>query len=140
MKHLFAALLLMCSSAPAAHADVMDSEYQAETSYIRPGPRPPGRPAPYPDPVRPGPRPPHNPGYPPYPNPPPSYRYEYVTCSSYGYRYQECYFNSYGVSQIRLYSQHSYDACIWGRTAGAYGDRVWVDRGCNATFEIIRYY
>ncbi|MBV2168673.1 MAG: DUF3011 domain-containing protein [Bdellovibrio sp.] len=143
MKNIFMAFLLVCGLAPLAHADINDNMDNAETSYIRPGPRPapypgnpnPGRPDPYPG--NPGPRPRPNPGYPP--PPPPAYRYEYLSCSSYNYRYNECYFSPYGVAEVRIYSQHSYEACIWGRTAGVYNDRIWVDRGCSATFEIIRY-
>lgn len=139
MKKLFMALLIVCGLAPLAHADINDNMDNADTSYIRPG-RPPGpvrpdpRPEPYPDPYPPRPRP--NPGYPP----PPNYVYEHVTCTSYDYRYNECYFNNYQVVEIRIWSQHSYDACIWGRTAGVYNNRIWVDRGCSATFEVVRYY
>lgn len=143
MKNMFLALLIVCGLAPLAQADINDNMGNADTSYVRPGPRPPGRPDPYPGPgpVRPDPRPEPrpNPGYPPYP-PPPNYVYEHVTCTSYNYRYNECYFNDYRLVEIRIWAQHSYDACIWGRTAGVYGNRLWVDRGCSATFEIVRYY
>lgn len=136
MKNLLLVLLFVCGLTPMlSHAD-----------YIRPGPRPapypgnPGRPDPYPGPApRPEPRPPRpnpGPGYPP----PPNYYTEYVSCSSYGYRYTECYYNTYGLYSVRIYQQNSYDACIWNSTAGVYGDRLWVDRGCSATFEIIRRY
>lgn len=144
------ALVMMFALAPLAHADINDTMDNSDISYIRPGPRPPGggRPDPYPGPVRPDPRPnprPNpGPGYPPHnpypPPPPPQYYYEYVTCQSYGYRYNECFFNSYRLVQIRIYQQHSYEACIWGQTAGVNYDRIWVNRGCSATFEIVRSY
>ncbi|MEN0059787.1 MAG: DUF3011 domain-containing protein [Bdellovibrio sp.] len=103
----------------------------------RPNPPPPPRPAP-PRPAPPRPAPPR-PVPPPRPQPP-VYQSEYVRCDSYNYNYNECYFNSYRVYDVRIYRQHSYETCVWGRNAGNYGDRVWVDRGCSATFEIIRYY
>lgn len=147
MKQLFAFFLAVGVFASVAHADISDTLDNSTSSYVRPGPRPapypgnPGRPEPYPGP-RPGPRPHPGPGYPPPPPPPPGpgYHYEYVSCSAYGYRYTECYLNPYGLQQIRFYRQDSYEACIWGQTVGAYNDRVWVDRGCAATFEVIRYY
>lgn len=140
MKNLVFALLIVCGLTPVAQANMVTMN--DDSSYVRPGPRPPGRPDPYPGPgpVRPDPRPEPrpNPGYPP--NPPPAYSYEYLTCESYYYRYTECYFNPYRVSQIRIVRQYSYDPCIWGQTAGVYADRIWVNRGCRATFEILRYY
>lgn len=148
MKRILILLVAMCSFTPLAQADINEQSDSLESSYIRPGPRPapypgnpggPRRPDPYPGPgPRPRPRP--NPGYPPPPPPPPQYQYEYLSCHSYGYRYTECFFNPYRVQQIRIYNQHSYEPCIWGQTAGVYNDRIWVDRGCSATFEILRYY
>lgn len=142
MKNLIVTMLIVCGLAPMALANINDNMDNADTSYVRPDPRPPGggRPDPYPGPgpVRPDPRPEPrpNPGYPP----PPNYRLEYLSCNSYNYRYTECYFNPYRVAEIRIYNQYSYEPCIWGRTAGVYNDRIWVDRGCSATFEIVRYY
>lgn len=104
----------------------------------RPGP---GRPGPHPGPGRPGPRPgppgPRPPSYPP--QPPPHYRTEYVTCGAWDYRYNECYVSPYRIQSVRLYTQHSYDACIYGRTFGFNYDRIWTSGGCRATFAIDRY-
>jgi hypothetical protein len=52
---------------------------------------------------------------------------------------QQCWINPNGVRDVRLYQQSSYEPCIYGRTYGWNYDRIWVDRGCRATFEIIRY-
>ncbi|UOE99748.1 DUF3011 domain-containing protein [Bdellovibrio reynosensis] len=145
MKRIIFAMLFVCGLAPMAQADIQpfgDEINNVENSWIRPGP-PGRRPDPYPGPGYPPDRPGRPPGpgrpHPPHnPNPPP-YRIEYITCSSWNYQYNECYFHPWGVQQVRLNSRHTYDPCIWGRTAGAYGDRVWVSNGCQATFEIIRY-
>ncbi|AHI05040.1 hypothetical protein BDW_02660 [Bdellovibrio bacteriovorus W] len=147
MKAFFialAAFAMLASSNASAYFD----NSNPETAQVRPGP---GRPGPYPGPgnpprPNPGPRPTPrptpvpaprpNPGYPP----PPNYRVQHVTCTSYNYRYNECYFSVYGVTNIRIVRQNSYDACVWGRSAGAYNNKVWVDRGCSATFEIVSHY
>ncbi|WII73497.1 DUF3011 domain-containing protein [Bdellovibrio sp. 22V] len=140
MKNLFIALLVVIGLAPLAQADINDSMNHSEIMDVRPRPRPepypgnPGRPDPYPGNPRPEPRPD------PRPYPPPHYRSEFITCGSYNYRYNECYINPYYLYQIRVYQVHSYEPCYWGQTTGAYNDRIWVDRGCRATFEIIRYY
>ncbi|CAE78727.1 conserved hypothetical protein [Bdellovibrio bacteriovorus HD100] len=141
MKNLFFAVLIVFGLAPWAQADVLESQYQdAETSYIRPGPRPapyPGNPRPDPYP-HPNPRPNPPAPYPnPYPGPGPGV--EYITCESWNYYYQECYFNPYRIHSVRLYNVISYDACLYNNTYGIYGDRVWVNRGCRAIFEVIRY-
>ncbi|UXR64722.1 DUF3011 domain-containing protein [Bdellovibrio bacteriovorus] len=143
MKNLFFALLLTVGFATVAQADVFESQQDPETSYIRPGPRPapyPGNPRPDPYPA-PNPRP--NPPPAPYPNPYPpggNARYEYVNCESWNYNYQECYIGAYGVRSIRIYNVFSYDACLYNQTFGFYNDRIWVNRGCRATFEVLRVY
>lgn len=96
-----------------------------------PGPRP-GPPGP------PGPRPPsYPPQYPP--QYPPSYRVDYVACGAYGYQYNECYINSFRVSNIRLYRQDSREPCIYGRTFGFDQNRIWTSNACRAVFAIERY-
>lgn len=88
-------------------------------------PRPPRRP------------PPHRPMPPRWPDP--VRGYEYITCESHDHRLRECYFNPNWVRRVTLERQHSRAACIPGRTYGIQRDRVWVDQGCRATFQIDRY-
>lgn len=122
MKNLFAVMLLMFGFGSTVQADTFESQYQnSETSYIRPGPRP----APYPGNPR------------PYPGPGPGV--EYITCESWNYYFQECFFNPYRVHSVQLYNVISYDPCLFNNTYGVNGDRIWVNRGCRAVFEIIRY-
>lgn len=129
MKNILIVLLALSISS-AVHANILEDQQAPETSYIRPGPRP----APYP-----GPRPHPRPNPQPYP-PGGGARYEYVTCQSWDYRYQECYIGAYGVHTIRIFQVDSHEPCLYNQTFGIYNDRVWVNRGCRATFEIVRTY
>jgi hypothetical protein len=40
--------------------------------------------------------------------------------------------------RARLVKQKSDSPCVEGRSWGQRGDRVWVDRGCRARFEVVR--
>ncbi len=148
MKKYMIIFLALCSVSVTAHAQTNEergaTQHRQDLSLLddvnarhgggwghgpgRPGgpgypPRPPG----HGGPSRP-------PGYPPQ-HP---YRYEYITCYSQDYRYNECYFNPYYIEGLRLYRQVSRAACIWNQTVGIYNGRIWVDRGCSATIEIVR--
>lgn len=158
MRKIILVALAVCGFMQPAYAEIEEAQYdeelqfQSELSYVRPGPRP-GRPGPYPgpprrpEPPRPSPRPrppaPH-PGYPQphpgYPPPPPDYgRIEYYRCDSYGpNNYYQCYIG-YGNRSVRLIQQHSWESCVYGRSYGIMSDRIWVNHGCKATFEIVRY-
>lgn len=108
----------------------------------QPGPQPP-QPGPHPGPgpqpgPHPGPGPGPHPGPMPPPHQPPVNRDEYIRCNSSHYSYHECGFNPYGVRSIRLVQVHSTSACIAGQSYGFYSDRIWVNRGCQATFLIDR--
>lgn len=59
-----------------------------------------------------------------------------IRCESQGGAYNECAIGGrYGARLIR---QLSDARCEEGRSWGVRGDRVWVDRGCRAEFEITR--
>jgi len=58
------------------------------------------------------------------------------TCASKDERYRECQLPIDG--RARLVKRRSDSPCIEGSTWGQKGDRVWVDRGCRATFEVVR--
>lgn len=167
MKKFLVAIVAMLALVQVAHAEVFADMQNDDNAWVvpgRPGPGPgPVRPGPRPDPypghgpghggpghggpVRPEPRPPYPP-QPPYPYPPappypgPNYppgSVDYVRCESYNYNYQECYFSPYRVNRVTLVQVNSYEPCIYNQTYGVYNDRVWVARGCRATFEIYRY-
>lgn len=57
-------------------------------------------------------------------------------CASPDRKYRECQLPIDG--RVRLVKQISDSACIEGRTWGRRGDRVWVDAGCRARFEVQR--
>jgi hypothetical protein len=59
-------------------------------------------------------------------------------CASDGYKYRECQLPVDG--RARLVRQYSNDKgpCREGDSWGQRGDRVWVDRGCRAQFEVVR--
>ena len=59
------------------------------------------------------------------------------SCSSVESRYRECQLPVNG--RARLIKQKSDSPCIEGRTWGQRGDRVWVDEGCRAKFEVTRH-
>src|SRR5579883_1722838 len=57
-------------------------------------------------------------------------------CSSNGQR-QECQIPARGNrNDLHLVRQYSQQPCIEGQTWGRRGNRVWVDRGCRADFEL----
>lgn len=84
----------------------------------------------------PRPRPP-GPGYPPPPPPyyPPAPQYIQLECSSGDYRYRECYVGGRIVS-VTMRAQYSGAACIANQTWGAQYDRIWVNNGCRALFQV----
>lgn len=79
----------------------------------------------------------HGPGY--GNNPGYGYGSEFVRCESIKQRYRECYFDDFGVRTVRLIQRHSKAQCIPGQSFGFYRGFIWVDRGCRATFEIVRW-
>ena len=56
-------------------------------------------------------------------------------CSSTESKYRECQLPVDG--RARLVKQKSDSPCIEGQTWGQRGDRLWVDRGCRAKFEVV---
>jgi Protein of unknown function (DUF3011) len=58
------------------------------------------------------------------------------TCASTDRRYRECQLPIDG--RVRLVKRRSDAPCIEGQTWGQRGDRVWVDQGCRARFEVQR--
>jgi len=62
-------------------------------------------------------------------------RYEF-TCASPDHRYRECQLPVDG--RARLVKRKSDAPCVEGRSWGQRGDRVWVDNGCRARFEVVR--
>jgi len=57
-------------------------------------------------------------------------------CASKDHRYRECQLPIDG--RARLVKRKSDAPCIEGSSWGQKGDRVWVDRNCRATFEVVR--
>lgn len=145
MKSLLIAVAMMAASTTALadlSIDFDSATYQGrgddrrgDDNYDRGGGRGgPGRGGPpgYP----PGPGHGYPPGYPPYPDR--GHGMELIRCESIKSRYAECYFNDYRVRSVYLVRQHSDAPCIRGRTFGIQRGRIWVDRGCRATFQITR--
>lgn len=62
-------------------------------------------------------------------------RFEFV-CASKDERYRECQLPIDG--RVRLVKRKSDAPCTEGRSWGQRNDRVWVDRGCRAVFEVVR--
>jgi hypothetical protein len=62
-------------------------------------------------------------------------RFEFA-CASKDERYRECQLPIDG--RARLVKRKSDAPCIEGSTWGQKRDRVWVNRGCRATFEVVR--
>jgi hypothetical protein len=58
------------------------------------------------------------------------------SCASTDKRYRECQLPIKG--RARLVKRHSDAPCIENQSWGQRGDRVWVDRGCRAKFEVVR--
>lgn len=58
------------------------------------------------------------------------------SCASTDKRYRECQLPING--RARLVKRHSDSPCIENQTWGQRGDRIWVDRGCRAKFEVVR--
>ena len=57
-------------------------------------------------------------------------------CASPDYKYRECQLPVDG--RARLVKKKSDASCVEGRDWGQRGDRVWVDNGCRANFEVAR--
>ena len=57
-------------------------------------------------------------------------------CASPDYKYRECQLPVDG--RARLTKKKSDARCVEGRDWGQRGDRVWVDNGCRANFEVVR--
>jgi hypothetical protein len=57
-------------------------------------------------------------------------------CASPDYKYRECQLPVDGRAQLA--KRKSDAACVEGRDWGQRGDRVWVDNGCRASFEVVR--
>jgi hypothetical protein len=58
------------------------------------------------------------------------------SCASVDNRYRECQLPIDG--RVRLVRRISESSCVEGQSWGRRGDRVWVDRGCRARFEVTR--
>ncbi len=65
--------------------------------------------------------------------PPEGFRF---MCASKDERYRECQLPVDG--RARLVKRKSDAACVEGRSWGQRGDRVWVDKGCRAVFDVVR--
>ncbi len=59
-----------------------------------------------------------------------------IHCGSEDYRYNSCSTNGY-VSRVILRKQHSHSACTYGQSWGFDSQTIWVDKGCEGTFETI---
>lgn len=59
-----------------------------------------------------------------------------IACASMEKKYRECQLPIDG--RVRLLQRRSDAPCIEGQSWGQRGDRVWVDRGCRARFEVVR--
>ncbi|MFO1406018.1 MAG: DUF3011 domain-containing protein [Steroidobacteraceae bacterium] len=57
-------------------------------------------------------------------------------CASPDYKYRECQLPVNG--RARLTKKKSDAPCVEGRDWGQRGDRVWIDHGCRANFEVVR--
>lgn len=57
-------------------------------------------------------------------------------CASPDFKYRECQMPVDG--QARLVKKKSDASCVEGRDWGQRGDRVWIDNGCRASFEVVR--
>ncbi len=62
-------------------------------------------------------------------------RQEIIRCKSEEYRYNECRASG-RIADLRIQRRKSDAACVEGRTFGSKGDRIWVDRGCDAEFRV----
>jgi len=58
-------------------------------------------------------------------------------CASIDNKYRECQLPVNG--RATLVKRQSHAACVEGRSWGQRGDRVWVDHGCRAVFEVTRF-
>jgi len=57
-------------------------------------------------------------------------------CASLDYKYRECQLPVEG--RARLVKRKSDAECVEGRDWGQRGDRVWINNGCRASFEVVR--
>jgi len=58
-----------------------------------------------------------------------------VSCSSSDYGYEEC--DAGRIDGVELYIQHSKTSCTRGDSWGVRGGKIWVDKGCRGTFEVM---
>jgi hypothetical protein len=64
-----------------------------------------------------------------------------VDCSSSGYAYAECFVGGYGqIIDVQLVRQNSRSACRPGYSYGFDSQKIWVDKGCRATFRVLKGY
>lgn len=61
--------------------------------------------------------------------------FHYLSCSSDQLNYKEC-FAGGNISNVTLYTVNSRIACLFRKNWGYYGDRIWVDQGCKAIFQL----
>jgi Protein of unknown function (DUF3011) len=66
-------------------------------------------------------------------------RYRYVRCNSTWRRRKNC--DTWGRNPVRLWRKHSNSSCNRGRDWNTWngGRQVWVDNGCQATFQVRRF-
>jgi hypothetical protein len=60
---------------------------------------------------------------------------ERVRCRSKDYKYAQCRVSG-RIQNVRVVDRHSDRACIQGRSFGWNGDRLWVNNGCDADFDV----
>ena len=152
MGQLLFSLLLGLSALSLAHAfdgEAFDDKtslsrapYQEISSPLRAPLDPPFLP-PWPWPPAPPPPLPPFPPLPPPPAPPvppPSLYYDSILkCWSRSYRYREC--TTPGlIYEAGIYEQDSRTACRYDYSWGFYGNVLWVNRGCRASFWVRQKY
>ena len=66
--------------------------------------------------------------------------YEDIHCRSSGHHYAECYTHLQSIYDMQVLQQQSNASCNPNQSYGWNANRVWVDRGCEATFRVYGYY
>lgn len=61
--------------------------------------------------------------------------FHYLSCSSEKMSYKECFAGGI-ITNISLFSVKPNSICLIRKNWGYYGDRVWVDQGCKAIFQL----
>src|SRR5262249_55597584 len=59
-----------------------------------------------------------------------------VDCRSYNGQRNTCPTSFSQIQSVRVLRPESGAACIEGQSFGSYGNSIWVDRGCQAVFEV----